>query len=203
MWRRRIRVMSWGLLMASFFLPFARGCNVDVAPYQMAFSRQEPLVAFSVFGLPWLYPILLLGLFYGLRAIRGERLQYITIKIVYGILFCLLTFLIATTTISLYGTSGLLFGVGSERLLPDSLLAASLVVVFGVMGFGLKRASVDSLFRSLTFVSSATSAVWVVYFVSSFPTRLIGAWLSLISSITAVSTSIDGLRNRRHAKNGI
>ena len=64
-----IRKVSWVVLVACFFLPFCRGGFLPTTPYKDAFDSVLECVCF---GLPFLYPLLLIAGWRLFGAITGE-----------------------------------------------------------------------------------------------------------------------------------
>ena len=179
----KIRIGSWGALVLCFFLPFCRGCmGVPEFPVKEAFLGIGSLVAE---GAPFLYPLLLLVVFGVSRRFREKRWVGVMAKGLCAAVFIGLTWLVGYFINSLYG---------EQRIIPlgESMLAAAFVLLWGIMAFGIRRLEVDQLVQLFAFQCAALSFCMLLLWFNVCTDRLIGAWLSLVSSGCVVATYVVG-----------
>lgn len=186
-----IRWASWAVLVICFFLPFCGGCMAIEVPCRDLVRGRMPFIRA---GLPFLYPLLLLGLHAAVRAIRRERARAWAIRVVYGAACVGLTAFILALTRELYRGP-------SEDLARLSAMDAALVCLWAVLAFGLEqRRAVDQL--ALTgFGFSAWSLMWLLVEVGWGCTdRFVGAWLSLGAGLVATATYADDFMRWRRTR---
>ena len=189
----RIRWASWSVLLVCFFLPFCRGCSGQPElPYKDAFdSWGDALFR----GLPFLYPLLLLVGQRVLQTIRSERLRLRIAEMCYAVTFVLLTFIVYYVVDQAMSME---IATASVREVIGGLAChVTPLALWGGMGFGVRRLSVDSIGNRLAFYMSAV-ALWLI----AFPCQamcsnlLVGGWLSLGASTLVVLTyAFDALAN--------
>lgn len=184
---RRIRVMGWGTLLLCFFLPFARGCSsTPYVPYELSWSSvgwRDALWRFSVFGLPFLYPVVLLAGYCLRRSIRDENVRRKLTRLTYTTMFFPLTGGTVSLIVLLYRADGV-----SEQV-TYSISSLWFVVLWGIMAFGFSRLQISQWLSMVAFQFSAAS-LWMIAWMFAEADRLIGAWLSLSSSAIVVGTYV-------------
>ena len=181
----RIRIGCWGMLIVCFFLPFARGCGALIeTPYKTAFKGGWE---FLTNGLPFLYPLILGTAYFILfRVIRDERQRLRTAEGFYAAYFFLLS---ALVYMAFTGSAEEISK--SEGVWFWYSVLSILLLFWGTMGFGVRDLSVHRLCRRLAIQASALSlSLITLAYMNYGEKRLIGAWLSLVSSAVIIVTYV-------------
>lgn len=195
---KRIRIANWGILVICFFLPFTRGCfSLIETPYKDAFKSFD---YFLIEGLPFLYPLLLLLGLYIFYLIRNKQRKNSAAKILYFICFYIVTFSVIFVVNSRYNEY-LRYGYIDSF---NTSVAIFFVILWGIMGFGCERLSTKNILTMITFQFSTIAGGWIAFAFFLAGERLIGAWLSVIASVsifvTYVFDYLNGLYRSVHLK---
>ncbi len=184
-----MRIGGWATLTLCFFLPFARGCGALIeTPYKEAFKGGS---GFLISRLPFVYPLILAAGYYLLfRMIHNECKRLRTAEVFYVCYFYLLSVLVYFMFSGISDTQST-NETNRQGMWFWYLLFIVLLIFWVTMGFGVRSLSVVRICRRLAIQASTLSLCWILLAYSIYgDKRLLGAYLSLVSSIAIMTAYV-------------
>ena len=146
-----IRAAGWALLVLSFFLPFTRDWILAATvPSQYAFQNSY---WFLVFGAPFLYPLLILGMLVIFRLVPEEHQRVTLAGSCYLLHFVFLTILIFTWA----GEIMLSWDFDRTELITWTMF----LLLWAAMGLDVTRLSRSLMLGRLLIQLSLGSLIWI------------------------------------------